>query len=155
MKCKIAGAECSECPSVCGSKENLIEDEACPCIRTEEQDKIIFSLEEQIKRLLNIDLEREKIYMKAIETYGEEAQITMVFEEGSELQKALCKYLRKEHTMNKIELLPSIAEEIADVEIMLEQMKLLFGINNEVENFKVFKVDRLKERLKEEDSYGR
>ena len=86
--------------------------------------------------------------MKAIETYGEEAQITMVFEEGSELQKALCKYLRIEHTMNKIELLPSIAEEIADVEIMLEQMKLLFGINNEVENFKVFKVDRLKERLK-------
>lgn len=148
MNCKINGVECSEYQSVCGNKENSIEDEACSCIRTEEQSKIIFSLEEQIKKLLNIDLEREKIYMKAIETYGEEAQITMVFEEMAELQKALCKYLRKEHTMNKIELLPSIVEEIADVEIMLEQMKLLFGINNEVENFKVFKVDRLKERLK-------
>lgn len=124
------------------------EDEVCFCCRTEEQDRIIFELEEEIKELLNIDLDREKVYIKALETYGEEAQINMVFEEMAELQKELCKYLRKKDTRNKIDLIPSIAEEIADVEIMLDQMKLLFEIDNAVEKFKTMKVDRLKERLK-------
>ena len=122
------------------------EDEVCFCCRTEEQDKIIFELEEEIKELLNIDLDREKVYIKALETYGEEAQITMVFEEMAELQKALCKYLRKPYPKD-IEIYSNIAEEIADVEIMLEQMKLLFEIESAVEKFETMKVDRLKERL--------
>ncbi len=92
--------------------------------------------------------EREELYMAALNYYGGELQINMVFEEMAELQKELCKYLRKKDTRNKIELIPSIAEEIADVEIMLEQMKLLFEIENAVEKFKTMKVDRLRERLK-------
>lgn len=125
-----------------------IDDEVCSCCRTEEQDRIISELEDQVKKLLNIDFQMEKVYIKAIETYGEEAQINMVFEEMAELQKELCKYLRKKDTRNKIDLIPSIAEEIADVEIMLDQMKLLFEIESAVEKFKTMKVDRLKERLK-------
>lgn len=80
--------------------------------------------------------EREELYMAALNYYG------------GELQKELCKYLRKKDTQNKIELIPSIAEEIADVEIMLEQMKLLFEIENAVEKFKAMNVNRLRERLK-------
>lgn len=91
--------------------------------------------------------DREKVYMAALETYGEEAQITIMFEEMSELQKELCKYLRSAYPRN-IEIVAHIAEEIADVEIMLEQMKLLFEIDNAVEKFKSVKVERLKERLK-------
>lgn len=127
--------------------EEEVNDEACSCCRTEEQDKIIFGLEEQVKKLLNIDLDREKVYIKALETYGEEAQINMVFEEMAELQKALCKHLRKPYPKD-IEIYSNIAEEIADVEIMLEQMKLLFEIETIVDQFKTIKVDRLKEKLK-------
>jgi len=118
------------------------EEEECICIKTEEQHQIILNLEDQVKKLLKIDLDREKVYMAALETYGEEAQIIMVFEEKAELQKELCKYLRGERNIT------NIAEEIADVEITLEQMKLLFEIDGLVDDFKSIKIDRLKERLK-------
>lgn len=72
---------------------------------------------------------------------GAEAQICMVFEEMAELQKELCKSLRRKE--NKSE----IAEEIADVEIMLEQMKILFDIEEGVKKHKEFKTSRLKDRL--------
>ena len=44
--------------------------------------------------------------------------------------------------------LQNIVEEIADVEIMLEQMKMYFGINkDELEEMKEIKINRTKERL--------
>lgn len=62
----------------------------------------------------------EMILKKAIETYGEEAQTLMFFEEVAELQKELCKNARGKKNTREI------AEEIADVEIMLEQMKMIY-----------------------------
>ena len=59
------------------------------------------------------------IFRSAIDTYGSVMQITVAFEEMSELQKELCKYLRGRGSQE------NIAEEIADVEIMMEQMKML------------------------------
>jgi len=38
---------------------------------------------------------------------------------------------------------------MADVEIMLEQMKLLFDIEKKVEEFKKYKLERLAKRLNE------
>jgi hypothetical protein len=61
----------------------------------------------------------------------------------AELQKEICKNIRGYD--NRIE----IAEEIADVKIILEQMELLFDIENSVRKFKEYKLIRLKERLKE------
>lgn len=66
----------------------------------------------------------------------------MVFEEMSELQKELCKALRGSINQD------NIAEEIADVEIMLEQMKLLFEVESQVDKFKEYKLERLEERLR-------
>ncbi len=84
----------------------------------------------------------EKLLLqKALSAYGSEAQITMVFEEMSELQKELCKRLRGRDNLQEI------AEEIADVEIMLDQMKLLFNIGPLVELKRGEKVARLAERL--------
>lgn len=89
-------------------------------------------------------MEKRDIYKKALTTYGIygiDAQITMVFEEMAELQKELCKNLRGKE--NRIE----VAEEIADVEIMLDQMKIYFGIQDAVKVYKDFKLLRLEERL--------
>lgn len=82
-----------------------------------------------------------EVLQRALDTYGSVPQITMVFEEVSELQKELCKYLRGRGSFEHI------AEEIADVEIMLEQMKMLFCCTDDVRNERRRKVERLKERL--------
>ena len=82
-----------------------------------------------------------EVLQRALDTYGSLPQIVMVFEEMSELQKELCKYLRGKYSP------ASIAEEIADVEIMIEQMKMLFCCAEDVRNERRRKVERLKERL--------
>lgn len=86
-----------------------------------------------------------EVLQRALDTYGSTLQIAMVFEEMSELQKELCKYLRGRGSFEHI------AEEIADVEIMLEQMKMLFCCTDDVRNERRRKVERLKDRL---DKHG-
>lgn len=86
-------------------------------------------------------IDESEVLHRALDTYGSRAQVVMVFEEMSELQKELCKYLRGRGSFEHI------AEEIADVEIMLEQMKMLFCCADEVRDVRRRKVERLKERL--------
>ena len=62
-------------------------------------------------------------------------------EDRAELQDALCKHKRGRRTLE------DIAEEIADVEIMLDQMKLLFHIEKEAEAQRARKIARVEERL--------
>lgn len=86
-----------------------------------------------------------EILQRAVDTYGEDAQLKMVLEEMSELQKEICKQWRgKDNAGN-------VAEELADLEIMLDQVRLMFGFDNEVEQYRDAKLRRLKERLDEED----
>lgn len=82
-----------------------------------------------------------EIIEKAIETYGPEMQKTVAVEEMSELIKEICKSKRGEHNYLHI------AEEIADVEIMLEQLKLIYNISRLVEVQKQKKLNRLQERI--------
>ena len=85
--------------------------------------------------------EREaRILEKAVETYGAGPQIDMMIEEMSELTKALCKY-RRAQTGRTFD---DVLEEMADVQIMLNQMVLVFADFNEEE---IAKLERLEERL--------
>ena len=77
------------------------------------------------------------IFRTALETWGADAQTLMVFEEISELQKELCKYARGRSNI----------EEIADVQIMLEQMIILHKCEKAVEEYRRSKIERLKIRL--------
>lgn len=47
--------------------------------------------------------------------------------------------------------LAKVIEEIADVEVMIEQLKFLFNCDEQVETIKKFKVYRELERMKEEN----
>lgn len=87
--------------------------------------------------------EELKFFSDAIQTFGMQKQILMVFEEMAELQKELCKYLRYGESD---EAVCRVAEELADVEIMLDQMKLLFGTGR-VQREREKKVKRLRARL--------
>lgn len=81
------------------------------------------------------------IYRAALKKWGADAQTLMVFEEMAELQKELCKNARGKDNRG------SIAEEIADVQIMLEQMTVLHDCRAMVRTYKTAKLNRLKERL--------
>lgn len=90
------------------------------------------------------ELKPRGIYREALNKWGAEAQTLMVFEEMSELQKELCKHARGKNNRE------AIAEEIADVQIMLEQMMILHDCEDLVEVQKFKKTHRLNVRLEQE-----
>lgn len=69
----------------------------------------------------------------------------MAVEEMSELIKTLMKSRRNDVDIQRN--LHNIIEEIADVEIMLEQLKLIFNCFGFVEREKEYKINRLAEQL--------
>ncbi len=83
------------------------------------------------------------VYKIAIEKYGVNAQLDMVIEEMSELTKEICKKKRGKDNHDEI------VEEMADVYIMLEQLKTICGIwDIEIIKQMELKTKRLEERLK-------
>lgn len=75
------------------------------------------------------------LYEAAVEKFGEIAQIDQATEKMAELIVAINKYKRYVNFRqgNKEEILAHIAEERADVEIMLNQLHVIFGDNTEKE----------------------
>lgn len=75
--------------------------------------------------------------------YGYPAQSLQLTEECAELIQAVNKYRRAHTPEEKQEAFENYVEEIADVEIMLEQIKYLIGVTNEaVDDIKLYKVRR-------------
>lgn len=86
-----------------------------------------------------------------IDRYGESAQVDIAIEEMSELTKALLKYRRNdEYIYRRNELRKDIIEEIADVSIMLEQLKIIFICEADVKQQIIYKVERQLRRIKTE-----
>lgn len=90
---------------------------------------------------------KKDIYRMAIEKYGKTSQCIIAMEEMSELIKELSKNYRG------CDNITSVSEEMADVEIMLEQLKLLFNNRAEVDILKADKLYRLSERIFTESKY--
>jgi uncharacterized protein YabN with tetrapyrrole methylase and pyrophosphatase domain len=91
--------------------------------------------------------ERTKVYTDALETFGPTAQLVVALEEMSEVQKEICKTLRGGGSTLHL------AEEVADATIMLEQIRQIFDINEEVCKAMDHKVLRLRQRV--EDAQAR
>lgn len=92
--------------------------------------------------------EKEKIYKKALDLWGEEAQINMCIEELGEAIVELSKRYRKKNGTNSARIL----EELVDVEIMIEQMKLIFDGRNNWGWFKKRKLANLVDLILEEEN---
>lgn len=86
--------------------------------------------------------DRCKTYMNAMLAFGERNQLIVALEELSECQKEICKILRGGEDYQHL------AEEVADATIMLEQIRLMFNINDCVCNFMDEKIKRLDDRMK-------
>ena len=134
----------------CRDGVNFTLDEYCEAL-----DMAVAALKQSAGR----DVQHETdVFKDAIKEFGEAAQVTMVFEEMAELQKELCKWLRGN---TDAEERYRIAEEIADVEIMLAQMKLLFDNRGLVLSYRREKTARLAGRIekikknREEETNGK
>ena len=77
---------------------------------------------------------REEIYCAALDKNGMEEQRWHTVEELTEMLVALC-HIRRRH-----DSIPHLAEEIADAQIMLEQMALLYGCAELVEQYRAQKL---------------
>ena len=85
----------------------------------------------------------EELTNELLEKKGFTNQTIIAIEELSELQKELCKALRDKLNIN------NLIEEIADVEIMLFQIKKIFNIKKEqIDCVKIKNIERTKNKLK-------
>ena len=89
-------------------------------------------------------LDEGQLYEEALNRWGHPAQQDMMVEEMAELTVALAKHRR----MPCFDRLKYVCEEIADVEIMLMQLKIMLEIEPGYFNmFKEKKLERLAERM--------
>ena len=86
--------------------------------------------------------ERKKTYMNALIANGDRVQMVKCLEELAECQQAICKILIGGEDFDHL------AEEIADATITLEQMRLMFNINDRVCEYMDVKVKRLDDNLR-------
>lgn len=85
--------------------------------------------------------ERKDVYRNAVAKWGATMQSVVAIEELSELQKELCKTIRGTADYEHL------AEEIADATIMLEQLRMIYDLNDLVCHKMDEKIERLNRRL--------
>lgn len=79
-----------------------------------------------------------------IEAFGKEAQMIVAVEELAELQKEITKKLRQ-----KKGNIFGLVEEMADAEIMIDQLKVMFHIGDkELATERNYKINRTLEKIK-------
>lgn len=93
-----------------------------------------------------IDAEARRALLEhAIRLYGEPAQMDMAVEEMAELTKAICKVKRASCAAEAAAALENAVEEMADVQIMLDQLRIIF--HRSTEEIEEAKLERLAGRL--------
>ena len=82
-----------------------------------------------------------KIMQRALDQWGLNAQVGQAVEECAELIVALQKYINRTPLQENTD---NILDEIADVEMMLAQMRLILGISDEALRNRIeYKFERL------------
>jgi len=88
-------------------------------------------------------MRKQELYQEALILWGEDVQVAIAIEEMAELIQALIKLERDRRDAND----DKVREEIADVEIMMEQLRILFGPKR-IDEIKAHKLRRLQRRIK-------
>lgn len=100
--------------------------------------------------------ELKKLNLASADYYGYDAQSNQLIEECAELIQAINKHKRVLHNVQSVnmtlkEAISNVSEEIADVEIMLTQIKYLLGINEQyIDTIKEMKIKRTAQRIEKE-----
>lgn len=86
-----------------------------------------------------------------ISYYGEQFQIDKAIEEMSELTQALIKARQDPDNLTE----ENVLEEVADVWVMIEQLKLIFKGQEVVEEYVDYKISRQMQRIMNESRQRR
>lgn len=92
--------------------------------------------------------ERLAIYKRAVKHFGQDSQIVKLIEELAELQQMLCKFLISDSKFERGKLI----DEMADANIMIEQITDNLMIDDEVKTRIDYKLLNLLKRLQMEGS---
>ena len=137
--------ECKDCPCKYGYESETEADKpGHPCFEGEGIAQCVICWNREIpgtEPTADDNSIYQSILYTAINEFGADAQIKMMFEEMSELQHALCKHLRGKNNED------NIAEEIADVQIMLDQMIILFECEQKAKMYYSEKIKRLADNI--------
>ena len=87
--------------------------------------------------------DRERKLLFLIDHYGTLNQKLIAIEEMAELQKAIVKDIRQRNE----ESVEAAIEEIADVQVMLEQLKMIFSCRSKTDEIMDEKIDRQIKRV--------
>ena len=86
------------------------------------------------------------LYERNIQYHGIEQETTIAMEECSELIQAISK-CKRYGCVDKYR--DNLIEEIADVLIIINELQLIYDISNDdIENIKKYKIDRMDYRIK-------
>ena len=89
-----------------------------------------------------------KVMQAALDQWGLAAQVGQTVEECAELIVALQKHINRTPSPETLE---NIIDEIADVEMMLAQMRLVLGINDDTFRKRIeYKFEKLNQYLSED-----
>ena len=91
-------------------------------------------------------MNKHEMFELSLKKWGLQSQILMLVEELNELAVASLHLLRR--LKDKEKALEQFAEEIADVEFMIEEMKYYFKNEQKVKLYRTYKEERLKQILK-------
>lgn len=84
----------------------------------------------------------EEVYKRIISWYGRKQQTIKACEELSELMDVLCKGLNKKMDLE------ALAEEMADVQVMIEQLKIIYNVPEEkLARIRKEKIERTQRRM--------
>lgn len=96
-------------------------------------------------------MSNETILRKAIQRYGYINQHQVAMEECGELVQAISKFLRATTATEMLKARRGIVEEMADVQIMMDQLKIMHDISDKEMNDEYkFKLVRLNGSLEDD-----
>lgn len=100
--------------------------------------------------------ERQELLTRAVKTWGESSQVDIAIEEMSELTKALCKIRRARNSADRPTAIINAVEEIADVQIMLDQLRIIYArtASSMEKSIAEAKLKRLASRLDKHDAFA-
>ena len=97
-------------------------------------------------------MNKQEIMQKAIKHYGIDSQLIKMQEECGELITAISKYFiaaRDDDLEIWEKMTENVREEIADVNIMIQQMKHYGFDTDRINEIEEYKLERLQKRLKD------
>lgn len=100
--------------------------------------------------------QRQELLTRAVKTWGESHQVDIAIEELAELIKALCKIRRARNSADRPTAIVNAVEEIADVQIMLDQLRIIYArtAGSMEKSIAEAKLQRLASRLDKHDAFA-